>query len=367
MKVPFLDLKAHHAPIRAELDATIREVIDRGAFAGGPYVERFEEDFARFCGIPFAIGVGNGTDALWFALLALGVGPGDEVVTTPMTFMATAEAISYCGARPVFVDIEEETYTMNPALLEQAITPRTKAIIPVHLFGQMADMNAILEIARRRNLFVIEDACQAHGAEYREKKAGTFGIAGCFSFYPGKNLGALGEAGGIVTSSEELKRKVQVLRDHGQDRKYHHSIIGWNGRMDGIQGAVLRVKLRRLSEANAARRANAAIYDKLLAPGKHVITPAVGKDRVPVYHVYAVRVQDRDGVLKRLSDRGIDCGVHYPVPVHLQPAYASLGYRVGDFPVSEACGREFLSLPMFPELNPTQIEKVVQELWEATE
>ncbi|MBX3305830.1 MAG: DegT/DnrJ/EryC1/StrS family aminotransferase [Nitrospira sp.] len=367
MKVPFLDLNAHHTPIRAELDAAIREVIDRGAFAGGPYVERFEEDFAKFCGVPFSVGVGNGTDALWFTLLALGVGPGDEVITTPMTFMATAEAISYCGAKPVFVDIEEATYTMNPALLEQAITPRTKAIIPVHLFGQMADMDSILEIAKQHNLFVVEDACQAHGAEYKGRKAGSLGIAGCFSFYPGKNLGALGEAGGIVTSSEELNRTVQVLRDHGQDRKYHHSVIGWNGRMDGIQGAVLAVKLRRLSEANLARRANAAIYDKLLTSVKQVITPKVGKDRLPVYHVYAIRVQDRDGVLKRLSDRGIGCGVHYPVPVHLQPAYAFLEYRVGDFPVSEACGREFLSLPMFPELNSTQIESVVHELQEVIE
>jgi len=367
MRVPFLDLNAHHVPIRAELDAAIREVIDCGAFSGGRYVERFEEAFAKFCGASFAVGVGNGTDALWFTLLALGVGPGDEVITTPMTFMATAEAISYCGAKPVFVDIEEETYTMNPALLEQAITSRTKVIIPVHLFGQMADMDAILEIAKRHDLFVVEDACQAHGAEYKEGKAGSLGIAGCFSFYPGKNLGALGEAGGIVTSSEELKRTVQVLRDHGQDRKYHHSRIGWNGRMDGIQGAVLGVKLRRLSEANFARRTNAATYDKLLASAKQVIIPRVGKDRLHVYHVYAVRIQDRDGTLKRLSDRGIGCGVHYPVPVHLQPAYAFLGHRIGDFPVSEACGREFLSLPMFPELQPTQIEIVAQELREVTD
>lgn len=367
MRVPFLDLKAHHAPIRVELDAAIREVIDCGAFAGGPYVERFEEDFAKFCGVPFSVGVGNGTDALWFVLQALGVGPGDEVITVPMTFMATAEAISHCGAKPVFVDIDEETYTMNPALLEQAITSRTKVIIPVHLFGQMADMDPILDIAKRHNLFVVEDACQAHGAEYKGRIAGSLGIAGCFSFYPGKNLGAFGEAGGIVTSNETLKRTIQVFRDHGQDRKYYHSIIGWNGRMDGIQGAVLGVKLRRLSEANFARRTNAAIYDKLLATVRQVVTPKVGEGRLPVYHVYAVRVQDRDGALKRLSDRGIGCGVHYPVPVHLQPAYAFLGHRIGDFPVSEACGREFLSLPMFPELQPTQIEIVAQELREVTE
>ena len=365
MKVPFLDLKAHHESLRTELDAAIREVIDSGAFAGGPFVERFEEDFAKFCGVPFAVGVGNGTDALWFALLALGVGPGDEVITVPMTFMATAEAISYCGAKPVFVDIEEETYTMNPALLEQAITPRTKAIIPVHLYGQTADMDRILEIAKRHNLSVIEDACQAHGAEYKGRKAGSLGIAGCFSFYPGKNLGAFGEAGGIVTSDEELKRKVQVLRDHGQDKKYHHSMIGWNGRMDGIQGAVLSVKLTRLAAANNARRTHARLYNELLAPVKQVIAPKEAKDRFHVYHVYAVCVQNRDQVLKRLSESGIGCGVHYPVPVHLQPAYAFLGHKVRDFPVSEKCGREFLSLPMFPELTPAQVEKVVQELREA--
>ena len=365
MKVPFLDLKAHHESFRTELDAAIREVIDSGAFAGGPFVERFEEDFAQFCGVPYSVGVGNGTDALWFALLGLGIGPGDEVITVPMTFMATAEAISYCGAKPVFVDIEEETYTMNPALLEQAITPRTKAIIPVHLYGQVADMDPILEIAQRHNLSVIEDACQAHGAEYKGRKAGSLGIAGCFSFYPGKNLGAFGEAGAIITSNDELKRNVQVLRDHGQDKKYHHSMIGWNGRMDGIQGAVLSVKLKRLAAANDARRTHAGLYNELLAPVKQVIAPKEAKNRLHVYHVYGVRVQNRDQVLKRLSERGIGCGVHYPVPVHLQPAYAFLGHKAGDFPISETCGRESLSLPMFPELTPAQVERVVQELCEA--
>lgn len=366
MKVPFLDLKAHHDLIRGELSAAISQVVDSGAFAGGPFVERFEEDFARFCGVPYAVGVGNGTDALWFALLALGVGPRDEVITVPMTFMATAEAISYCGAKPVFVDIKEDTYTMDPTLLEQAITPKTKAIIPVHLFGQMADMDPILEIAKRHNLSVIEDACQAHGAEYKGQKAGSLGMVGCFSFYPGKNLGAFGEAGGLVTSNEVLKRAVLMLRDHGQDRKYHHSMIGWNGRMDGIQGAVLRVKLQRLSADNHARRSNAALYTKLFESVPQVITPTVGKDQLPVCHVYAVRVPDRDRVLNRLVEHGVGCGIHYPVPVHLQPAYAFLGHKVGDFPVSETCGREFLSLPMFPELTATQIEWVVQVVREAT-
>ena len=362
MQVPFLDLKAHHSAIRGEIDSAIHDVIDSGAFAGGPFVERFEEDFAKFCGVPYSVGVGNGTDALWFALLASGIGPGDEVITVPMTFMATAEAISFCGAKPVFVDIDEETYTMNPALIEKAITPRTKAIVPVHLYGQIADMDPILAIAKRHNLHVIEDACQAHGAEYKGRKAGSIGHAGCFSFYPGKNLGALGEAGGIVTSDEQLKRKIQVLRDHGQERKYHHSMIGWNGRMDGIQGAVLGVKLKRLASANNARRTHARLYDKLLEPVKQVVAPREAKDRVHVYHVYAVRVQNRDQVMKRLADRGIGCGVHYPIPVHLQPAYQSLGHKIGDFPITEKCANEFLSLPMFPELTAAQAEQVVVEL-----
>ena len=362
MHVPFLDLKAHHAAFRDEIDFAIREVIDSGAFAGGPFVELFEQHFAKFCGVPFSVGVGNGTDALWFALLALGIGPGDEVITVPMTFMATAEAISFCGAKPVFVDIEEETYTMDPAQVERAISPRTKAIIPVHLYGQVADMDPIVEIAKRHNLHVIEDACQAHGAEYKGKKAGSIGQAGCFSFYPGKNLGALGEAGGIVTSDEQLKRKIQMLRDHGQERKYHHAVIGWNGRMDGIQGAVLRVKLKRLEEANNARRTHARLYDDLLAPFKQVIAPKEVKNRRHVYHVYAVRVQNRDQVLKGLSDRGIGCGVHYPIPLHLQPAYKFLGHQQGDFPISEKCAQEFLSLPMFPEMTAVQVQAVVGEL-----
>lgn len=367
MNVPFLDLKAHHNPIRGELRAAISQVIDSGAFAGGPFVERFEDEFAKFCEVPYAMGVGNGTDALWFSLLALGVGHGDEVITVPMTFVATAEAISYCGAKPVFVDIEEDTYTLNPALLERAITSKTKAIIPVHLFGQMADMDPILEIANRHKIPVVEDACQAHGAVYKGRKAGSLGIAGCFSFYPGKNLGALGEAGGIVTKNEALRNSVIKLRDHGQERKYHHSMIGWNGRMDGIQGAVLSVKLQRLTAANNARRSIAALYDERLKGLTQVLRPKEAEGRCAVYHVYAVRTQERDRVLKRLTERGIGCGVHYPVPVHLQPAYAFLGHRVGDFPISEACAREFLSLPMFPELTSIQVDTVVHELQEATE
>ena len=367
MKVPFLDLKAHHDPIREQLDAAIAEVIDSSAFAGGPFVAGFEEDFAAYCGAKFAIGVGNGTDALWLSLLALGVGPGDEVLTVPSTFMATAEAISYCGARPVFVDVEETTFTMDPGLLAKAITPRTKAIVPVHLFGQMADMDAILEVARQHDLPVVEDACQAHGARYKaghygRRRAGTFGVAGCFSFYPGKNLGALGEAGAIVTDDPALDARIKVLRDHGQARKYFHSHIGWNARMDGIQGAVLRVKLKQLDAANSRRRAHAQHYDERLDSIAGILRPVTAPHNEHVYHIYAVRVPARDRILQDMGRLGISCAIHYPVPVHLQEAYRSLGYGPGSFPVAERCAREFLSLPMYPELSGAQIDAVAEAL-----
>jgi dTDP-4-amino-4,6-dideoxygalactose transaminase len=362
MKVPFLDLHAHHQPIREQLDAAIRDVIDSGAFAGGPFVAAFERDFATYCGTNSSIGVGNGTDALWLALLALGVGRGDEVITVPSTFMATAEAITYCGARPAFIDIEEQTYTMDPALLERAITRHTKAIIPVHLFGQCADMDPILEIAAKHGIPVIEDACQAHGALYKGRKAGTLGVAGCFSFYPGKNLGALGEAGGVTTNSKELAAKIQVFRDHGQHRKYYHSQVGWNARMDGIQGAVLSVKLKLLEASNIRRHAHGLLYDQLLGGFEEIITPFEAAHNRHVYHIYAVRVKERDQVLQSLAGKGISCAIHYPIPVHLQEAYRFLGFRKGSFPVSERCAEEFLSLPMFPELSSEQIHAVAEEL-----
>lgn len=361
-KIPFLNLRAQHDPLRAELMTAIQEVIDTSAFAGGPFVAKFEEDFAAFCQTKYSIGVGNGTDALWFALLALGVGPGDEVITVPHTFMATAEAISFTGATPVFVDIDPQTYTMDPALIEKAITPRTKAIIPVHLYGQMADMDPIMEIARRRGLFVVEDACQAHGAEYKGRKAGSIGHVGAFSFYPGKNLGALGEAGGITTSDAALAEKMRVLRDHGQATKYFHNVVGWNGRMDGIQGAALRIKLRTLAQGNAARRAHAELYTKLLANCEGVVTPTVASYGQSVFHLYVVRVQNRDKVLEAMGQRGVACGIHYPKPIHLQQAYAHLGQKRGSFPVTESAADQILSLPMFPELTREQVETVVREL-----
>src|SRR5213079_1434240 len=311
-----------------------------------------------------AIAVGNGTDALWLTLLALGIGEGDEVITVPNTFIATAEAITYCKARPVFVDVDQNTFTMNPAELEKSLTERTKAIIPVHLFGQPADMDPILEFARAHGLFVVEDAAQAHGAEYKGRKAGTMGDAGCFSFYPGKNLGAFGEAGAIVTDDPELRKQIQMLRDHGQSRKYYHTMMGWNCRMDGIQAAVLSVKLRHLEEANLLRRKHALEYNRTFAGTEEVTTPCEASYARHVYHVYAIRVQERDEVRRRLEENEIGCAVHYPIPIHLQEACRNLGYTAGAFPIAENLAEEFLSLPMFPELTEEQIEYVARRVSE---
>lgn len=367
MTVPFLDLQAQNAPLRPEIDRAIGDVIDAGAFAGGPFVTRFEDDFAAFCECQHSIGVGSGTDALWLALLALGVGPGDEVITVPSTFMATAEAITYCGATPVFVDIDEATYTMDPALIAAAVTSRTKAIIPVHLFGQTADMDPILEVARAHGLFVIEDSAQAHGATYKGRKAGSLAHAGCFSFYPGKNLGAFGEAGAIVTDDAELAQKMRVLRDHGQARKYHHTMIGWNCRMDGIQGAVLQIKLRVLERGNELRRSHARAYDEAFAGIPEIIVPSIASWAQPVYHIYAIRVSDRDEVMAFLNEKGVGCGIHYPIPVHLQEAYQHLGLREGSFPVAEQCAEQFLSLPMYPELTACQVRTVIETVRQAVQ
>jgi dTDP-4-amino-4,6-dideoxygalactose transaminase len=362
MKVPFLDLKAQYESIKHEVAAAIQQVLEKTAFAGGPFVAQFEKEFSAFCRTRHCIGVGSGTDALWLALLALGVGPGDEVITVPDTFIATAEAISYCGARPVFVDVEEETYNMNPNLLEAAITPRTKAVIPVHLFGQMADMDPIMVIARRHNLRVVEDASQAHGAEYKGRIAGSIGDAGCFSFYPGKNLGAYGEAGAVVTDNADLDQKIRMLRDHGQAKKYYHGLIGWNARMDGFQGAILSVKIKNLPSWNEARRKNAGLYDELLGAINGVVIPRESPGNKHVYHIYAIRIPNQDALIKALAEKDIHCGIHYPIPLHLQDAYKDLGIKKGSFPVAEKVSSEFVSLPMFPELGEDQIEFVVREL-----
>jgi len=362
MSIPFLNLKAQHQDLKAEILAAISEVLDSTAFAGGPYVAKFEEEFAAYCSTKFAVGVGNGTDALWFALLALGIGANDEVITVPNTFIATGEAISYCGAKPVFVDVDEESYTMDPKLIERAITPRTKAIIPVHLYGQMADMDPIMEIARRHGLHVIEDACQAHGAEYKGKRAGSIGDAGCFSFYPGKNLGACGEAGACVTNNSELRAKMAMFRDHGQAKKYYHNVVGWNGRMDGIQGAILSIKLKHLNSWTTARRAHAKAYNQAFAHVHGVLTPKEAEVSKHVYHLYVLRVKNRDQILKNLAERGVNCAIHYPVPLHLQEAYKGLGVGPGSFPVAERCAQEIISLPMFPELSSEDIATVVREI-----
>ena len=358
MKVPFLDLKAQYNSIKGEIGAALQQVLENTAFAGGPFVAQFEKEFAAFCGTRHAIGVGSGTDALWAALIAAGVGPGDEVITVPDTFIATAEAISFCGARPVFVDIEEATYNMDPAKLEVAITPKTKAVIPVHLFGQMTDMDPIMQIARKRKLYVIEDAAQAHGAEYKGKKAGSVGDAGCFSFYPGKNLGAYGEAGAVVTNNDEFADKMRMFRDHGQSKKYYHDMVGWNARMDGFQGAVLTVKLKHIDAWNEARRKNARSYNELLSSTNALILPKEAASARHVYHIYAIRVPNRDAFMAALGEKDIATGIHYPVPLHLTGAYRSLGYKAGDFPVAERCANEFVSLPMYPELTAEQISYV---------
>lgn len=381
MKIPLLDLKAQYESIKNEISDAIQQVLDSCAFAGGPFVQAFEKQFAEFCGCKHCIAVGSGTEALWLALLALGVGPGDEVITVPNTFIATAEAISFCGAVPVFVDIDEKTYTMDPKKLEgylktrsrqteggQALKPgtrtRPKAIIPVHIFGQTAEMDPIMDLARKHGLYVIEDACQAHGAEYREKLAGSMGDAGCFSFYPGKNLGAYGEAGAVTTNSDELAEKIATLRDHGQIKKYYHKWIGWNARMDGIQGAVLSVKLKYLADWNLARLEKARLYNALLAEIDGLILPYATDDVKHVYHIYAVRTQKRDALLKFLSDENIYCGIHYPVPIHLQRAYSDIGVKYNDLQVSEKVALELLSLPMFPELTDKQQIRVRDKIKE---
>jgi dTDP-4-amino-4,6-dideoxygalactose transaminase len=328
-------------------------------------VERFEQEFAAYCDSRYAIGVGNGTDALWLALLALGIGQDDEVITVPNTFVATAEAIMLCKAQPVFVDVDERTFTLDPTELEKCVTAKTKAIIPVHLFGQPADMGPILQFANAHDLFVVEDAAQAHGALYNGRKTGTLGDAGCFSFYPGKNLGAFGEAGAVVTNDAELAKKVRVLRDHGQSRKYHHALRGWNCRMDGIQAAVLSVKLRHLEQASLLRRRCASLYNEAFADTDDVSTPVEADYARHVYHIYAIRVRERDEVRRFLEANGIGCGIHYPIPIHLQEAWRN-GYVEGAFPIAENLAKELLSLPMFPELTEEQIEYVVNCVREAT-
>ena len=367
MQVPFLDLKTQYKQIEKEVLPMITEAMSSASFIGGPQVTGLEQEFAEFCQSKYCVAVNSGTDALRFALIAAGVGPGDEVITVPNTFIATTEAISQAGARPVFVDILPDTYNMDPGLIEEKINSKTKAILPVHLYGQPADMDAILQIAERHNLMVFEDACQAHGALYKGKKAGSMGLAGCFSFYPGKNLGAFGEGGAVVTQDEKLAKHMSMLRDHGQEQKYYHAMEGFNGRLDAMQAGVLRLKLKRLEAWNKARRKNAALYNELLSQISEITTPVEADGVESVYHIYLILADDRDGLQKYLADKGIGTGLHYPVPLHLQKAYSNMGYSEGDFPVTEKVSKKLLSLPMFAELTREQIEYVCESIKEYIE
>ena len=364
MQVPFLDLRAQYKEIAHEVEPLVTEAMQQGMFIGGPHVSGFEDEFAGFCNTPYCVGVNSGTDALRFALMAAGIGENDEVITVPNTFIATTEAISQVGAVPVFVDIDPKTCNMDPNQIESKISPKTKALIPVHLYGQPADMDPILDIAGVHNLAVIEDACQAHGALYKKRKAGSIGLAGCFSFYPGKNLGAFGEGGAVVTTDESVCHKIRKLRDHGQAQKYYHDMEGYNGRLDAIQAGVLRIKLKRLSSWTKARRSNAAYYDELLSNVAGIDRPTESDHSMSVYHLYVIFVEQRDELMKFLSEKKIATGLHYPLPLHLQKAYAHLDHREGDFPVTENIAARLLSLPMFPELTSSQIEYVVDSIKE---
>lgn len=364
MQVPFFDLKEQHRRLGAELHAALDSVAADGSFILGPAVERFERRFAEYLGVRHCAGLNNGTSALHLALLACGVGPGDEVITTPATWISTSWAVSYVGARPVFVDIDPVTYTLDPTLAERAVTSRTRAILPVHLYGHAADVEALSRLAERHGLALIEDAAQAHGARVGGRRVGTFGKAGCFSFYPSKNLGAFGEAGAVVTDDDEVAARVRRLRDHAQAGRHRHVEIGYNMRMEGIQGAVLDAKLGRLDGWNAERARHAARYREILAGLPGLDLPAAAGPDGHVWHLFVVmlREADREAVRAELAARGVGTGVHYPTPVHLQPAYAHLGHRKGDFPVAEGLFRRCLSLPMFPELTDGQVEHAAAAL-----
>ncbi|MCK4649165.1 DegT/DnrJ/EryC1/StrS family aminotransferase [bacterium] len=388
-KIPLVDLKSQYEKIKEEIQEAINRVLDNTAFILGEEVTKFEEEFAKYCGTKYAIGTSSGTSALHLALLSLGIGEGDEVITTPYTFTATVETIIHCKAKPVFVDINPRNYNIDPQKLEDYLKlsersgdpdpsspyssgrTRPKAVIPVHLYGQPVDLDPILKLAKKYNLKVIEDAAQAHGAEYngalrlphlclttdKGRRVGSMGDVGCFSFYPGKNLGAYGDGGMVVTNDEEIANKIRCLRDHGRREKYEHLMVGYNYRLDGLQAAILRVKLKYLDEWNEKRRKNASIYNELLK-GLDVTTPYEEEYAKHVYHLYVIRIKKRDEVYKFIQEKGIACGIHYPLPLHLQKAYHYLGYREGDFPVAEECAKEVISLPIYPELKREEIEYI---------
>jgi len=364
--IPFVDLKTQFQTHRDEFMQAIEQVLQSAAFILGPDVSRFEKEFAAFVGSRFAVGVASGTDALHLALRAAGIGAGDEVITVTNTFYATTAAIELAGARPVLVDCDADTYLIDIDALERAVTPRTKAIIPVHLYGQVAPMDSIIEFARKHNIIIVEDACQAHGARYKGQGAGTFGLAGAFSFYPGKNLGAFGDGGAVTTDDEELYNKLVALRNYGSPQKYQHPIFGTNSRLDSVQAAVLRVKLRYLEGWNSARVRAAERYRKNLSGVAGIKLPALVEDSTHIYHLFVIQVPGgRDEILQKLAAREIYCGIHYPIPLHLQQAYAYLGYREGDFSVAESAAQKILSLPMFPEITEDQIDRVSEALIKA--
>jgi dTDP-4-amino-4,6-dideoxygalactose transaminase len=357
--IPFVDLQAQYRSIRSEIDDAVLRVLDSAQVVLGPAVAEFEREFAAYCRTREAVAVNSGTSALHLALLAAGIGPGDEVITVPLTFVATVAAIENAGAKPVLVDVEPDYLTMDPTAFEAAITPSTRAVVPVHLHGQPADMDPILDIARRRGIVVIEDACQAHGADYNGRRCGSMGELGCFSFYPSKNLGAYGQGGAVTMNDSGLADRIRLLRSHGEAARYEHTCRGYNYRMDSVQAAILGVKLRHLERWIEARRQHATSYQRLL-PETGVKTPGVRAGSRHVYHVFAVRVHRRNTLRAGLADAGVQTGVHYPIPVHLQPAYTHLGHSRGAFPVSEIAASELLSLPMFPELGDEQLEHVVR-------
>jgi len=358
-KISYLDLQAQYNNIRSEVLAALDDICESARFAQGPVTAEFEKAFAAYCGVKHCVSVNSGTSALHLAMRCLDVSPGDEVITVPMTFIATTWAISYTGARPVFIDIDPDRRTMDPTKLEAAISRRTKAILPVHLYGQPADMEPILRIADRHGIPVVEDAAQAHGALYQERRVGQFGAMACFSFYPGKNLGAYGEGGALVTNNDEYAARARTLRDHGQSQRYYHDEIAYNYRMDSFQAAVLNIKLARLEDWNAARSRQARGYSELLS-GLPVKLPTHYRDSESVWHCYVIECDQRDEMRSHLMEMGIETGIHYPIPVHLQRAYASLGHRPGDFPISEEFSHRCLSLPIYPELTEEQIRIVAQ-------
>ncbi|HZO88815.1 MAG TPA: DegT/DnrJ/EryC1/StrS family aminotransferase [Chthonomonadaceae bacterium] len=364
MTIPLVDLKIQYRALADEINQSVQAVMERGDFILGSEVGAFEEEFAAFCGARYAVGLATGTDALQLGLLACGVGPGDEVITAPNSFVASASAISFTGATPVFADIDPRTYTLDPVAVERAITSRTKAIVPVHLYGQPADMEAILAVARRHGLKVVEDACQAHGAEYKGQRVGSLGDVAAFSFYPGKNLGAYGDGGAATTNDPAIADHLRMLRNYGQRQKYQHDFLAFNSRLDTLQAAILRIKLRRMDAWNEQRRRAAAYYTCLLGE-MGLPTPYVAPEASHVFHLYVIRSRRRDDLVRALNARGIGAGIHYPVPIPLQKAYCNLDYQPGDFPHAEAACQEVLSLPMFPEITEDQIEtvcKAVKEL-----